>query len=98
MTGKRWPIVGHRLHEEFPYVEAEVRYAIREYACTAVDIIARRLRISFLNTYAAHEILDKIVPIMAKELNWSNAEIRVCFWFKNFDALNQGECGRGSTW
>lgn len=24
MTGKRWPIVGHRLHEEFPYLEAEV--------------------------------------------------------------------------
>jgi glycerol-3-phosphate dehydrogenase len=22
MTGKRWPIVGHRLHEEFPYLEA----------------------------------------------------------------------------
>ena len=22
ITGKRWPIVGHRLHEEFPYVEA----------------------------------------------------------------------------
>lgn len=59
----------------------QVKYAIKEYACTAVDVIARRLRISFLNTYAAHEILDKVVPIMAKELNWSNAEIRVIFRF-----------------
>ena len=24
-TGKRWPVVGKRLHEEFPYIEAEVR-------------------------------------------------------------------------
>ena len=24
ITGKRWPIVGKRLHEEYPYVEAEV--------------------------------------------------------------------------
>lgn len=24
MTGKRWPVVGHRLHVEFPYVDAEV--------------------------------------------------------------------------
>jgi hypothetical protein len=32
MTGRRWPIVGSRLHEEFPYLDAEVKYAIREYA------------------------------------------------------------------
>ena len=25
LTGKRWPIVGKRLHDEFPYIEAEVR-------------------------------------------------------------------------
>ncbi|VDK53061.1 unnamed protein product [Anisakis simplex] len=74
MTGKRWPIVGHRLHNEFPYIEAEVRYAIREYACTAIDVIARRTRLAFLNTYAAHEVLNEVVDIMAKELNWSKDE------------------------
>ncbi|KAI1715960.1 FAD dependent oxidoreductase domain-containing protein [Ditylenchus destructor] len=76
MTGKRWPIVGHRLHEEFPYLDAEVRYAVKEYACTAVDVIARRLRVAFLNTYAAHEVLEKVVDIMGKELNWSSSERR----------------------
>lgn len=25
LTGKRWPVSGKRLHEEFPYLEAEVR-------------------------------------------------------------------------
>lgn len=68
--------MGHRLHEEFPYLEAEVRYAVREYACTAVDVIARRLRLAFLNTYAAHQVLDQVVGIMGTELGWSSAECR----------------------
>ena len=24
LTGKRWPILGTRMHEEFPYLEAEI--------------------------------------------------------------------------
>ncbi|XP_076044553.1 glycerophosphate oxidase 1 isoform X3 [Oratosquilla oratoria] len=74
LTGKRWPIVGRRLHSEFPYIDAEVRYACREYAATAVDIIARRLRLAFLNAQAAEEALTTIVSIMAEELNWSEKE------------------------
>jgi len=74
LTGKRWPIVGKRLHEEFPYIDAEVRYAVREYACTAVDIIARRTRLAFLNVSATEEALPVIVDIMAEELKWSEEE------------------------
>ncbi len=69
-TGKRWPIVGKRLHDEYPYIEAEVVYAIKEYAATAVDVIARRLRLSFLNVDAAEEALPRIVDIMAEQLGW----------------------------
>jgi len=50
---------------------------MKEYACTTVDVIARRLRIAFLNTYAAHEVLDLVVQIMAKRLNWSRKEMEV---------------------
>merc|ERR1712071_620050 len=74
LTGKRWPIVGKRLHEEFPYIQAEVRYAVREYACTAVDVIARRLRLAFLNVQAAEEALPTIIDIMGEELQWSEEE------------------------
>ncbi|XP_044160932.1 glycerol-3-phosphate dehydrogenase, mitochondrial isoform X2 [Bufo gargarizans] len=70
VTGRRWPIVGKRLVSEFPYIEAEVKYALREYACTAVDVISRRTRLAFLNVQAAEEALPRIVDIMAKELNW----------------------------
>lgn len=52
----------------------QVRYAVREYACTAVDVLARRIRLSFLNVQAAEEALPKVVEIMAEELNWSKEE------------------------
>lgn len=71
VTGKRWPVVGVRLVSEFPYIEAEVKYGIKEYACTAVDMISRRTRLAFLNVQAAEEALPKIVDIMGRELNWS---------------------------
>ncbi|NWY71199.1 GPDM protein, partial [Erithacus rubecula] len=70
VTGKRWPIVGKRLVSEFPYIEAEVVYAVKEYARTAVDVLSRRTRLAFLNVQAAEEALPRIVDIMAKELNW----------------------------
>ncbi|XP_061860972.1 glycerol-3-phosphate dehydrogenase, mitochondrial [Colius striatus] len=71
VTGKRWPIVGKRLVSEFPYIEAEVVYGVKEYARTAVDMISRRTRLAFLNVQAAEEALPRIVEIMGKELNWS---------------------------
>lgn len=77
LTGKRWPIIGRKLHPEFPYIDAEVRYGVREYACTAIDMIARRLRLAFLNVQAAQEALPGIVDIMGEELKWSKDEKEV---------------------
>lgn len=74
LTGKRWPIIGRKIHPEFPYIDAEIRYGCREYAMTAIDMIARRLRLAFLNVQAAQEALPAIVDIMAEELGWSKDE------------------------
>ena len=52
----------------------QVRYAMKEYAATAVDVVARRLRLAFLNVNAAEEALPRIIEIMADELKWSKAE------------------------
>jgi len=74
LTGKRWPVHGVRLHEEFPYLEGEVRYACKaEYAQTAEDILARRTRLAFLNANAAKEALPRILQIMQEELGWSDS-------------------------
>ena len=51
-----------------------MRYAVKEYAATAVDVISRRLRLSFLNNQAAQECLPRIIDIMGEELNWSDSE------------------------
>ncbi|KAF7294670.1 Glycerol-3-phosphate dehydrogenase [Mycena indigotica] len=74
-TGESWPLHGVRLSAAYPFIEAEVRYAVRhEYALTPVDVLARRTRLSFLNARAALEALPRVADIMAKELNWSSAE------------------------
>lgn len=58
-------------------IEAEVRYAVRhEYAQTAVDVIARRCRLSFLNAQAAFGALPRVVEIMTEDLNWSHSRQR----------------------
>lgn len=44
MTGQRWPVVGLRLVQDYPYIEAEVLQAMKEYARTATDMVARRTR------------------------------------------------------
>jgi hypothetical protein len=49
-----------------------VLYAIKEYACTAIDVIARRTRLGFLNVQAADEALPRIVELMGKALNWTS--------------------------
>ncbi|KAJ3367705.1 mitochondrial glycerol-3-phosphate dehydrogenase [Allomyces arbusculus] len=74
-TGKRWPLFGKRLAgPTYPYVEAEVRYAVRrEYACTAVDVLARRTRLAFLNAQSAAEAIPRVIAIMQQELGWDDA-------------------------
>jgi glycerol-3-phosphate dehydrogenase len=70
-TEKRFPVRGKRISPLYPFIDGEVRYAVRhEYAQTAVDVIARRTRLAFLNVQAALEALPKVIDVMAEELNW----------------------------
>ncbi|EAA34209.2 hypothetical protein GE21DRAFT_3019 [Neurospora crassa] len=70
-TNKRFPAKGERIAELYPFVDGEIRYAVRhEYAQTAVDVLARRTRLAFLNAQAALEALPKVIDIMADELKW----------------------------
>lgn len=70
-TDKRFPARGERISQLYPFVDGEVRYAVKhEYAQTAVDVLARRTRLAFLNAQAALEALPKIIDIMGEELGW----------------------------
>lgn len=63
--------VGVLITPDYPYIEAEIIYACREYACTIEDILSRRTRLAFLNQKAALKAVPKVAEVMAKELGWT---------------------------
>ena len=50
---------------------------MREYAETAVDVLAHRTRLSFLDVKAAEEVIPRVIEIMSKELGWSKEREKV---------------------
>ena len=73
-TEKRFPVRGMRISSMYPFVDGEIRYAVRhEYAQTAVDVLSRRTRLAFLNAQAALEALPMVIDLMGEELNWNTA-------------------------
>jgi glycerol-3-phosphate dehydrogenase len=80
MAGER-PELLHKLHEAFPYTGAEVVWAVRhEMARTVEDVLARRLRVLFLNARVAMEMAPEVARLMAAELNkdysWQEAQVK----------------------
>jgi len=71
-TNMKWPRYGIPLAPNYPYIDAEVTYACREYACTIEDVLSRRTRLAFLNKDAALVALPKVAKIMKEELGWSD--------------------------
>ncbi|GMY09271.1 glycerol-3-phosphate dehydrogenase SDP6, mitochondrial [Fagus crenata] len=66
--------LGKRLAHGYPFLEAEVAYCARnEYCESAVDFIARRSRLAFLDTDAAGRALPRIIEILATEHNWDKS-------------------------
>lgn len=59
------------------YIRAEVVFAARhEMAMTVEDVIARRLRLAFLNKADAQRAIEPVADLMAKELRWTSAKRR----------------------
>jgi glycerol-3-phosphate dehydrogenase len=60
---------GEKLHPRYDYTGIEVVWAVREeMAFTVEDVLARRLRLLFLDARAAIEIAPEVASLMAKEL------------------------------
>jgi len=63
------PELSEKLHPDFPYIKAEVVWAVRtEMAFKLEDVLARRIRVLFLDARAAISMIPETARIMAKEL------------------------------
>lgn len=63
-----------KLHPAFPNIKAEVVWAVtNEMAMTIEDVLARRLRVLFINAKAAIEMAPEVARLMARELNYDEA-------------------------
>ncbi|TPE41081.1 glycerol-3-phosphate dehydrogenase/oxidase [Pontibacter mangrovi] len=68
------PALGQKLHQGMPHLQAEVVWAVRnEMARTVEDVLARRLRVLFLNARAAIDMAPKVAQLMATELGMDTA-------------------------
>ena len=82
------PKLGQQLHPSFPNTLAEVYWAVHnEMARTVEDVLARRLRILFLNARVAMDMAPKVAAIMAAQLgqgtDWQQQQVA------SFNALAQ---------
>ncbi|WP_108423666.1 glycerol-3-phosphate dehydrogenase/oxidase [Flagellimonas amoyensis] len=78
---KEDPDLDYQLHPDFSFTAAEVVWAVRyEMARTVDDILARRLRILFLNAKAAMKLAPMVAGIMAEEMDkdkdWVDGQIQ----------------------
>lgn len=81
--------MGQKLHENFPYIKAEIVWSARnEMVETVEDILSRRLRILFIDANAAKQMAPVVASILAKEfkqqISWENDQIN------NFNNLANG--------
>lgn len=74
------PEMGEKLHPRYAYTRGEVTWIIRnEMARTLEDVLARRLRILFMDARAAMAIAPQVVAILAeergKDVSWKAAQL-----------------------
>lgn len=71
-----------RLHPAYPYTKAEVVWMVRsEMVQTVEDVLARRIRMLFLDAQAALEMAPEVARLLAGELGkdkkWENSQLTI---------------------
>jgi glycerol-3-phosphate dehydrogenase len=71
---KEHPLLSEKLHPDYAYTQAQVVWAVRhEMARTVEDVLARRLRLLFLDANAAIAAAPKVAHLLATELEKDQA-------------------------
>lgn len=64
-----------RIHQNYPFIKAEVIYTIREEMVGSLrDFFARRTRMELMDWQATFSSVDNVAEIMAVELAWSETQ------------------------
>ncbi len=73
-----FPELQRRIHLDYPYTYAQIEWAIYyEMAQTLLeDVLARRLRLLFLDTQATADVAVDVAEFMADRLGWDDDIIR----------------------
>lgn len=92
------PELGRKIHEKHPYIAAEVVWVVRnEMARRVEDVLARRIRILFLDAAAAIELAPAVARIMAGELKqdeqWINNQVEAFSMLANDYLLRPARSG-----
>ncbi len=78
--------LNEKIHAAYPYIKAEVIWAVRnEMAQTVEDILARRIRLLFLDAQAAIDAAPAVAALIANEMNKNNDWVRQ--QLNNFNAV-----------
>ncbi len=65
----QFPALGEQIHPEYPNTKAEVVWMVKnEMALRVEDVLARRMRILFLDAQAAMEMAPTVAKIMRREM------------------------------
>ena len=75
------PEMAERLHPQYAFTRGEVTWVVRnEMARTLEDVLARRLRILFIDARAAMQMAPAVAAILAEERGkdhtWRNAQLK----------------------
>lgn len=78
---KENPEMAHKLSPKYDYTVAEVVWAVRqEMARTVEDVLARRVRLLFLDARVAIEVAPQVAAVMATELGkdqkWIDRQVK----------------------
>jgi glycerol-3-phosphate dehydrogenase len=67
-------VLAEKIHPAYPYTKAEVKWMVQnEMAMTVEDVLARRIRLLFLDAAAAMEAAPVVAALMAAEMNHDKA-------------------------
>ncbi|MDZ4749844.1 MAG: glycerol-3-phosphate dehydrogenase/oxidase [Saprospiraceae bacterium] len=87
---KQQPSLGDLIHDHFPYIKAEIHWAVKEEMCMTIeDFLARRSRMLFLDARASVEAAPVVAQVMSallrKDESWVSQQIEAySFLAKNY--------------